>query len=310
MEAQTADARLPRGPRLLVAAGMPAALRRHGWPLVGYLALTAALLWPAVRRLHSHFLSDGYDGALYLWNDWQAPRALGALLHLHTPFFTDAQFYPVGVRLGFATSNWLEALLSWPLARLLGFTPAVNLLQLSAIVLTGFGAYLLALHECGDRRAAFLAGAAFTFAPYRFVHLLGHFSLGHMEFLPFGLLALLLLYERPTHGRALTLGAVCGLTLWTDEYYTAFLGLAALVVAAWRWRETRTRLIAVRLAQAVAVAALITSLLLIEMLLELRAHEVDRPAGWFGAPDLSADALSWFVPSATQPLWGGHFSRT
>src|SRR5438105_5491837 len=124
----------------------------------------------------------------------------------------------------------LVSVLSWPLQGLFGLGVAANLVQLAAVVLSGLGAYLLAHHVTGNRRAAFVAGAAFTLAPYRFAHA-SHYDLAHLEFLPFGLLALLRLYDRPTRGRAFAHGAVIGLTLLTDLYYAVFLVIASAVVA-------------------------------------------------------------------------------
>ena len=71
----------------------------------------------------------------------------------------------------------------------------------------------------------------FAFAPYQIANSYGHFNLQQTQFLPFGILALLLLYERPTHLRALATGLVLAACVWTDLYYTFFLLFAwALIV--------------------------------------------------------------------------------
>jgi hypothetical protein len=276
----------------------------HAPALAGYLILTGVIFWPVVRQLPTRILSDGGDGASYLWNLWAVPRAA---LHGQNPFATMDLFHPVGALTAFNTNVPLLGAISWPLQKLFGLAVAANLVELAAVVLSGFGAYLLALHVCGDRRAAFVAGAAFTFAPYRFAHI-GHFGLYHLEFLPFGLLALLRLYERPSRGRALAFGALVGLTFLTDLYYTVFLLLAALVVAAWHWRRTATREMALRLGQSGMAAVVVGLPLLAAMARELVVfRSLDPLTSWANADNYSADLLSWVTPSVLQRVWGHLF---
>ena len=278
--------------------------RRHGPALAGYAVLTAVLFWPVVGHLRTRILSDGGDGAAYLWNLWDVPHAL---VHAHNPFDTREIFFPVGAHTAFNTNMPVVGVLSWPLQKLFGLGVAANLTQLAGIVASGFGAYLLAHHVTGSRAASFVAGAAFTFAPYRFLHA-AHYDLSHLEFLPFGLLALLCLYDRPTRRRAVAFGVVTGLTFLTNLYYFVFLLIAAAVVAAWRWRTTLQREMALRLAQAGAVAGLIAAPLLVAMARELVVfHSLDPVRDWAGADNYSANFLSWVTPSEVQRVWGDLF---
>jgi hypothetical protein len=297
--------------------------RRHGPALAGYVLLTAIMFWPVVGHLGTRILSDGGDGAAYLWNLWAIPRAL---LGGSNPFDTHEIFYPVGAHTAFNTNMPLVSVLSWPLQKLFGLGVAANLVQLSGVVLSGFTAYLLAEHVTGSRPAAFVAGAAFTFAPYRFLHA-AHYDLTHLEFLPLGLLALLLLYEAlpsatpaavvggtppvpRARRRALAFGAVVGLTLLTSLTYFIFLLIACAVVAAWRWRETLRRETVARLAQAVAVAAVVSAPLLIVVAEDLLTfHTLDRIRDWGHADNYSANLWSWVTPSSVQRLWGDRFTH-
>jgi hypothetical protein len=291
------------GPVVEEAPG-PGWWRAHGPALAGYAVLTAICFWPVVGHLRTRILSDGGDGAAYLWNLWQIPHAL---VHGHNPFDTRDIFFPVGAHTAFNTNMPLVGVVSWPLQKLLGLGVAANLLQLAAVVLSGFGAYLLAEHVSGNRPASFVAGAAFTFAPYRFVHA-AHYDLSHLEVLPFGLLALLLLYERPTRRRALAFGAVVAAAFLIDLYYFVFLVIAVAVVAAWRWRETGRREMALRLAQAAAAATVISAPLWIAMVRELAVfHSLDPVRNWAGADNYSANFLSWITPSRDQRVWGTLF---
>lgn len=275
--------------------------RAHLVAVAGYVALTAAFFWPVLRHLPTRILSQGGDGSTFLWSYWYMPRAIA---RLDNPFVTDHLFHPVGANLAFHTTTPLEMALSWPIARLFGLGVAVNLLQLSAVLLSAVGAYLLALHVCGDRRAAFFAGAAFAFVPFRFVHIGGHFNLIHAQFLPFGLLALLRLLERPSRGRAAVLGLVVGLTFLTDFYLTVFLLLAVVVVGVARRSDLPWPLLGRRLGEAGVIAAVVSLPLLVPMVQGLQAGELDALPGWGGADVFSADLISWVVPPERHPWWG------
>ncbi len=280
-------------------------IRRHGLALAGYLGLTLLFFWPILSDFSTRVLSNGEDGAAYLWNLWSIPRSI---LDGNWPFVTNDVFFPVGARTAFNTNMPLWGIVSWPLQAAFGLGVAANIVQLAAVVLSAMGAYLLTLHVCGDRRAAFVAGAAYAFIPFRFAHLTGHLSLNHLEFFPFGLLALLRLYEAPTRRRAVIFGVVAGLTFLTDLSYTVFLLIAAAVVAVCQWRRTATREMLGRLAQSGLVAGLVGLPLLGSMVHELVVHDyLDPIPGWGSAQNYSSDLLSWVTPSALQRVWGDTF---
>ncbi|HVW34853.1 MAG TPA: hypothetical protein VHL53_20130 [Acidimicrobiia bacterium] len=281
--------------------------RAHGPALAGYVVLTAVVFWPVAGHLRTRIMSDGGDGAAYLWNLWDIPHAL---VHGHNPFDSRNMFFPVGAHTAFNTNMPLVSVASWPLQKLFGLGVAANLSQLAAIVASGFAAYLLAHHVTGNRAASFVAGAAFTFAPYRFLHA-AHYDLSHLEFLPLGLVAMLRLYHRPaSRGRAVFFGAVVGTTFLVNLYYFVFLLLACAVVAVWRWRTTLSRTMALRYAEAGAVAGVVMLPLLVPMLQELVVyHSLDPVRNWAGADNYSADLWSWVTPGIGQRLWGHRFLR-
>jgi hypothetical protein len=272
--------------------------------VAGYVLLTCLFYWQGVRHMASHYISDGADGANFLWSYWHIPHALG---QGHNPFGTNLLFWPVGVRLGFHTTTPLEALIAWPLTQVFGSVLGINLLQLAAVPLTGVGAYLLAKHECEDDRVAFFAGAAFMLIHQHTGRMVGHWNLNHLWVLPFGLWFLLRLYDRPTWGRAVALGAMGAVVFLTDLTFFVFWLGAGLVIAAWRWRETLTRALATRLAAGGVVTAIGSLPLLLSMARDLRGGELDHLRGWGGAHEHSADLLGFFTPSIEHPLWGGLF---
>lgn len=273
--------------------------------VAGFAVLTAAFLWPAIVHLRDRVLSEGGDGSTFLWAWWAMPRAV---LRLHNPFVTDQLFHPVGGNLAFHTTAPLEMVVSWPIARLLGLGAAVNALQLAAVFLSALGAYLLAFHVCHDRRAAFFAGAAFAFVPYRFVHMGGHFNLIHAEFLPFGLLVYLRFLDEQTRRRAAWVGLLVGLTFLTDFYYTVFLLLSLTVIGVSRRRRFDGDTVR-RLAEAAVVATVVALPLLVAMVSALRAGELDQLPGWGGADVYAADVVAWVLPPARHPWWGSSVAR-
>ena len=276
-------------------------LRSHLPAAGGFAALTVAFLWPVFRHFPTRVLSQGGDGSAFLWAYWAMPRALG---DLENPFVTDGLFHPVGANLAFHTTTPLEMAAAWPLSQLFGLGVAVNVLQVSAVLLSALGAYLLALHVWGDRRAAFFAGVAFAFVPYRFVHMGGHFNLIHTEFLPFGLLAALRFIEQPSRRRAGVLGLVLGLTFLTDAYYAVFLGLSIAVLCLLRLYDLRQGQTLARLGLVAGVAVLVAAPLLVPMAQAVAAGELDPLPGWGGADVFSADLISWLVPPDRHPFWG------
>src|SRR5688500_11307576 len=276
------------GPRRLRSILQP-----HAGALGGFVALTMAVYWPVVADFRTRLLADGADGSFFVWNTWWFPRSVAGG---RNPFNTTDLFHPLGASLGFDTVLAPVSLASWPLQRLFGLPVAVNAAQLGAVVLSALGVYLLALHVGATRFPAFVAGAAFAFTPYRIGHVASHFNLNHTEVLPFGLLALLRLYDRPTRGRAAALGAAAAYAWWSDSYYSVFLGLAGGLVLVWRWRQTVRRPFLVRLGQAALVAALLAVPLFAAQARDLRRHELDAVPGWGGADVYSADVVSWITP--------------
>lgn len=281
---------------------MRRALRPALLAAAGYVLITVVWYWHGVRHIADSFISDGGDGAAFLWNYWHIPRAL---LHLDNPFSATDIFYPVGARLGFHTTTPLEAVVAWPLSKLLGEVLAVNLLNLGAVVLTGLGAWTLARHECHDDRAAFVAGAVFMLVPQHVGRIMGHWNLNHAWVLPFALWALLRVYDRPTWKRATVLGVLAGVVFLTDLTLFVFWLLAALLIALWRRRETMQ--ILGKLSGAGALTALLSAPLALPMLMDLRHHELDALPQFGGANEHSADLLGFFTPSTLHPFWGGLF---
>ena len=194
-------------------------LRRHLLALLLYSLLSLALTHPLVTQLASHVPGDGIDDPALAWNLWWIKHSL--VDQQINPFISGWMFYPIGINLAFYTLTLLNGLLSVPLQVALGLVPASNLVLLSSFVLSGYGAYLLALHVLGtgfapnkdnernrERRevphltshvsrftfywAAFLAGLLYAFSSSKlFYAALGQFNIASSQWIPFTVLYVL-----------------------------------------------------------------------------------------------------------------------
>jgi len=122
-------------------------LRRHLLALLLYSLLSLALTWPLVTQLASHVAGDGIDDPALAWNLWWIKHSL--IDQQINPFQSGWMFYPIGINLAFYTLTVLNGLLSVPLQVGMGLVPAVNLLLLGSFVLSGYGAFLLAVYVMG-----------------------------------------------------------------------------------------------------------------------------------------------------------------
>lgn len=133
--------------------------------VLAFCLLTAALTWPYVTRLRDAVVDPG-DPYLISWIMWwdyhQTFRDPLHLFHANT-------FYPLRYTLAFSEHCYGLALLLFPLFAL-GLRPlTVHAVAIFfGFALSGYGAFRLARTLTGSRGAAWVAGIAFAFVPYRF----------------------------------------------------------------------------------------------------------------------------------------------
>jgi hypothetical protein len=285
------------------------ALREHSAVLAAYAFLTILLTYPIASQLFTHLPGDGGDSNIFVWNLWWIKKAI---TELHTnPFWTDYIFYPDGVSLVFHSLAPFNGLLGIPLQAMVGLVAANNLIILLSFVLSGYGAYLLIRHLVTDRLSAFIGGMIFTFCPYKFAHLLGHFNLVSTEWLPFYVLALLkLTNESKREGICPSLPCAVFLLLIAlcDLYYLVYaLVFTALFAVCRIWTqgfqafwERDWRRLATALGLFLAGFAPLLVMAGIDLL--RGGHETVR--AWGGAGGFQADLLAFITPSPLHPLLG------
>ncbi|ADB51008.1 hypothetical protein [Conexibacter woesei] len=210
---------------------------------LGAVALAVLMHWPLALHLGDHVAKDLGDPLAQAWQVAWGGHALTAQpLHL----FDANQFYPYPDTLAFS-----DALLGYAPAGLIGNGPRAavaryDVLYLLAYALAFAGAYLLARELGAPPAAAFLAGAAFAYSPWR-LEQAGHLHVISSGGIPLALALLVRGYRddrsgpRPWVVLAGWAVATWQLTLgWTLGLQLAYLLLAlALVLLLRGWRPPR-----------------------------------------------------------------------
>jgi len=268
-------------------------------PLAVYAAATIALTWPLGRRLGTAVPGDLGDPLFSAWVlAWDAT-------HLGRGWWSANIFAPHPLALAYSEHLLPQALEIWPVYAATG-NPILcyNLLFLSTFVLSAIAMFAFARDLTGDRSAAFVAGLAFAFTPYRIA------SIPHVQVLSAVWMPLVLLgFRRYVVTRRLA-PLAGGAAAWvlqnlSSGYYLLFFSPVAFSYIAWElWRTGawRDRRALAHVAIACAVVAAITVPFLVPYL-ELRRLG-------FGARSLnearrfSADVYAYFTADPNLRLWG------
>ena len=303
-------------------------LRRHLLVLLLFTLLALALTWPLAAHLTTHVTGDGIDDPALAWNLWWAKVSFvdraGETGLVHNPFDGDSMFHPIGINLAFYTLTLLNGALSIPLQSAFGLILANNLLLLSSFVISGFGAYLLALaffrglHPRVLDLAAFLAGAVYAFASAKlFYASLGQFNIASSQWMPFIALYLLRGLRPPWRWReGFFLGLFLLFQTWAELTYGTFgvllialVTLGALLASAKDLRGLagleglKPPLFNALIAAGMFAVGLAPYLA--NMLPDMRAHGNFLVEGGGFADIFSADVLGFFFPTQLHPLFGG-----
>jgi hypothetical protein len=308
---------------------------RPSWLILAVLFLLAlGLSWPLIANLSSRVPGTetwAFDESTFLWNDWYFKHAL---LDLHaSPLHTELIWYPLGIDLILYTYNFFNALIALPLQIAFNLPLASNITLLLGTVLSGFGAYLLALYVLciaeaggGMRRgpgprssgasrilhlAALVAGLIYAFASNRAVYTaLGHYNIATTQWLPFFALYLLRTLRRPGLKNAALAGLFFALAALAEMTFASLLALLALILVATLWSTLRhRRTVLLWLGFAGLVALLIWSPVLVPVTREFVTGKATQ-AGWGESIKLSADLVGLVTPTDLNPILGGNSSGT
>lgn len=161
--------------------------------LILFLLLAIGITDPLWLHMRTAVPSDIGDPLLNAWIlAWDAH----ALLNKPQRLFDANIFFPLPNTLAYSEHLLATALLSLPV-QIVGGQPllAYNIMLLVSFALCGLGMYLLCLRWTGRRMAAFIAGLAYAFAPYRLASV-SHLQLLTVQWLPFSILTLDQLLDR------------------------------------------------------------------------------------------------------------------
>ncbi|MCC6133179.1 MAG: hypothetical protein IT186_24880 [Acidobacteria bacterium] len=167
-----------------------------------FCGLTVLMTWPWARELPGAVPDPGdpFLNSWILWWDWF--QTFRDPLHL----FDGNIFYPHRLSLAFSEHNYGIALPLFPLF-FLGASPILvhGVATLLGFAFSGFAAWRLTRTLTDSTPAAYVAGIAFAFLPYRF-HLLSHVNYVSTGWLLLVLEAVVLFSRKPSNRQAVWLG--------------------------------------------------------------------------------------------------------
>ena len=264
-----------------------------------YLALTLAYTWPLVLNLGHGVAHDPGDPILNAWILWWSTQAMPLTQH----WWNAPSFYPAVGVLAFSEHLLGLAPIAAPLIALthlplLGY----NVALVATFVLSGLGAHFLGYTLTRRHDAAFVAGIAYAFAPYRLAQL-PHIQVLASYWTPV-CLAALHLYGREGHRRwAILAAAAWLLQALTCGYYFFFLSVLLVLWLLWfgagRWPLRRIAAVAA----AFAGAALLYAPILHAYKVILKdTYGLSRSLGEIQG--FSADVAGLLYASEELLLWG------
>ncbi|MGZ5430838.1 MAG: hypothetical protein ACXWEX_05510, partial [Thermoanaerobaculia bacterium] len=178
------------------------AFRREVLVCLAFLGLTVVMTWPWVLHLRDHCSDPGdpYLNSWIMW--WDFHQTFHDPLHL----FHGNIFFPLKYSLAFSEHNYGIALLFFPFYAL-GIRPLTvqGLATLLGFASSGYGAFRLGRTLTGSTGAAWVAGIAYAFVPYRFGQL-PHVNYLFSGWIPLLLEALVLFLRERSRKRAAWLG--------------------------------------------------------------------------------------------------------
>jgi len=248
------------------------------------------------------------DAEIFVWYLWWMKYAL---VDLHAnPGLTRYIFYPNTVNLLSADSTPMNGLLSVALQPLLGVLGSYNALYLFSFVGSGIGTYMLLRYMNCSKWAAFLGGAIFAFAPYRFAHGFGHFSLLTTEWIPFFALYLVRSTRESRSLHFVLTPLFFFMTVYSEAYYAIHLAMLFVVILLLDWKLVRKKdFIKKLLTVSVPVSLLLGAPLLWLGLDAMVRHSLSNVVQTLGeATWYSADLVGYLIPSVFNPLLGRYVS--
>lgn len=276
------------------------------------LIFTLILTYPLPLHMSTHVPGSNlwaFDEYTFIWNIWWFRHSI---LELHTsPLYTDYIFFPVGTKLILYTYNLFNCALALPLTFFLPLPLVSNLVLIFTWVVSGWGAYLLALYLLRRngltehaRAAAIVAGLLYAFASNRHVYAaLGHYDMVSTQWLPFYILYFIRTAEEPGLKNPSLAALFATLAMLCEMIFGTFLFIFSVFYLFLRRNEVHRQGLYLRMAILVIIVLLTYWPVLIPILREFIQGEYELK-GWGDALKLSTDFLGFFTPTALHPGLG------
>jgi len=267
-----------------------------------FAALTIILTWPSAWHFFSSVPSNGAD-------TMQVIGVAGdrANLILEKGLFAGTLELAKRAEFNIVT---LYAYFQIIFGRIVGY----NILFFASFILSGFGAYLLALYFTKSKPASLIAGVIFAFSPFHIHNALGtNVGTMHQEWLPFFALYLFKFFENLSL-KNFSLAALFFLLIGFTEHQTlAFTVIFILLFLAYKLVSGPKKFLRGKLWIYILVSAVIFSLVFFFMFRSLftiaGSGNNYLDAGLKSAVKYSNDALAIFVPAPFHSFWPKAFSE-
>jgi len=274
-------------------------VRAVGLASLAYVLLTIAYSWPLPINLMHGIAHDSGDPILNAWILWWTTKALPLTSH----WWNAPIFYPAVGTLAFSEHLLGQAPIAAPIIALTG-NPLLgyNVTLLATYVLSALGAYFLAYTLTHRHDAAFVAGIAYAFAPYRLAQV-PHIQVLSAYWAPVCLAALHRYGREPRPRWAILAAGAWLMQALSCGYYMFFLSVLLALWMLWfapgRW--------SLRTIGGAALAFGVAALLLAPILLDYQAILRDT-YGFSRSIDeiriFSADVAGLLLASEDLLLWG------
>jgi hypothetical protein len=277
--------------------------------IAAYSVLTLVLTWPLVRGLGRDVPGDLGDPLLNAWIvAWDADhleRAIAGHPAALRGYWNAPIFAPHPLALAYSEHLTAQALQVAPI-HVLSRNPILsyNLLFLSTFILSAWGMFLFVRELTGSSAAAFLAGLAFGFAPYR-VASIPHLQVLSSAWMPFTLFG----FRRFFATRRLA-PLAGGAAAWIAQnlscgYYLLFFSPIVALYLAWElttrglWTVTKT---VAGIGAMIAGVVIVTTPFLLPYLELRRLGFAPRPISEIAI--YSADVYGYFTADPGLRAWG------
>ncbi|MDA4131143.1 MAG: hypothetical protein OK457_10270, partial [Thaumarchaeota archaeon] len=273
-----------------------------------YIILTILFTWPLAANFRTYVNGNAMDVFHELWYlRLGSSSATG-------PFFlfsTSASYYPTGAPLYFQVLSPFNTInFAW-LAKLFGEVVAYNVLYMFTFFFAGLTTYILVKYLTKNNYAAFLAGVAFAFAPIHTGQGFDHLNIMSAEFIPLFSFYMVKMAREPNLWNSVYTGGAMILNAMCDLHMFLLTGAVFVVYHIYTFL-TQRKLIANRsYIQRLIVMIVLTSLLgfVVYFQTAYGLFFVPKSIGAASAVSRflsakSADLVSFFIPSAANPILG------